>query len=142
MKIEVTQKHIDEGTPMNSKDCAIARAIKDVVGKDAEVAVSQFCYLVRMPDGREISVMTTPEMFGFISNFDRNKAEAKPFVFEMPQLSPMQNVKPRELMRVVKEGAFDSTTFVTKYYAWTQTMDVKPKMWEAHYTPMFTNTAV
>ena len=74
MEFNVTQKDIDEGTPQNSKDCAIARALMrtmDVV----EVCVGT---KISFPYNSQDAYTNSPKIMEFIFNFHRDRKLVAP----------------------------------------------------------------
>lgn len=76
MKIEVTQKHIDEaGSDCNS--CPVALAVKEAVKHDA-VEAGQFTITIG-----SLSHETPSRVTRFMDKYD-NGESVKPFTFELP----------------------------------------------------------
>ena len=76
--IEVTQKHIDIGTPLHSNHCPIALAVKEHLKEKISFGISQIQYHI---DEFEFG-NTMDEVKEFISRFDNNLS-VQPFTFEL-----------------------------------------------------------
>lgn len=76
VKIEVTQEDIDRGVCGNATRCAVARAIRRIVGK-RNIEVTQNNIAVNS----DFDVAPPKKVRDFIDKFDANKKSVKPFSF-------------------------------------------------------------
>jgi hypothetical protein len=90
-RVEVTQKHINDGVCGNPKRCAVAQAISEIEGMedvDVRLSVPQGSFRVQRAvayfnwQGKTYAVALPPEVARFIAAFDKAE-QVKPFVFEM-----------------------------------------------------------
>ncbi len=84
MKIQVRQKHIDNGEPNCCRSCAIALALKDYFPKAKNIKVEASNDMSM--DGNRIEVVDDDllEVRKFIHLFD-SEYEVKPFKFSLKQ---------------------------------------------------------
>ena len=88
MKIQVTQKHIDEGRIVDSERCPVALAVKDVIwdGVFCHVSVTteQITLSYKAPYVKEVYPLPK-EAMKFISMFDNIPTKGvEPFEFDLP----------------------------------------------------------
>ena len=88
MEIKVTQKHINKGRRGDVNTCAIALALAEQFGADADdVSVDPNEIKVSKKNGFSFSFEWTKipaRIQNFISKFDHDKASVKPFSFKLP----------------------------------------------------------
>jgi hypothetical protein len=76
MKVKVEQRHIDKGIPKSSSCCAVALAVREVVGHE-DVDVDEYSIAVAYDSYRAPRKVTE-----FIEDFDRGDV-VSPFEFEL-----------------------------------------------------------
>jgi len=82
MKIEITQEHIDAGTPMKASYCPIALALAEQFGEDSTIHVWDHEIMI-WKDGRErIGYTHSPQSREFSANFDEG-IEVSPCTLEL-----------------------------------------------------------
>lgn len=75
MEIEITQRHINQGTPGTGRDCAIARAMKEQLS----------LVMGRVPD---VYVDKSKVISEFVARFDTNKALVSPVTITISPYFP------------------------------------------------------
>lgn len=78
MRIEVTQKDIDQGEPLDCERCPVARAILRTSGVQCKVTTRR----IERPDGGWIK--TPFDLCSSIWRIDSGSAAVRPFAFELP----------------------------------------------------------
>jgi hypothetical protein len=104
MRIEVTQKHIDEGDQQECATCPVALAVRDALGLTEppvvvlgltdyptsafRVEVSYYVTVLQRASQQQRS-WSIPEVREFVANFDADERcgpELQPFTFDLPGL--------------------------------------------------------
>lgn len=79
MKVEVTQRHIDNGNRCDCWDCPIAKALSETLSGHVAVGSRD----VNLPGISGSDVPLPPEAIAFIKAYDAGQ-QVQPFSFELP----------------------------------------------------------
>ena len=86
MKINVTQEYIDNGEQRSSTHCPISNAVRNALSAKAVLTGEM---TIRVHCGGSWKRYLTPlNAFRFILHFDKDRALARPFTFELEEIAP------------------------------------------------------
>ncbi len=86
MKVEVTQKHIDDGEPIDGENCALALALREKLGFGVTVTYNGIWKSGEAATEDNGILEHTDTSLNFIERFDSRNLEVKPHKFILKEL--------------------------------------------------------